>query len=951
MNKYEILGVVGEGAYGVVLKCRHKESGEMVAVKKFKDSEDNDDVKRTTERELNMLRTLKQENIVELREAFRRRGKLYLVFEYVERNMLELLEDMPNGVPAEKVKTYTYQLCKAIQWCHTQDIIHRDIKPENLLISKNDTLKLCDFGFARSINAGLVGVYTDYVATRWYRSPELLLGAAYGKPVDIWSIGCILGELSDGQPLFPGESEIDQLYVIQKIMGQLPSDQMKMFYTNPRFSGLKFPSVVRPQTIQKRYQGILSGVLIDFMENTLKLEPGDRYTIDDCLQHPAFRTQQLLNRNQHITIKRLNNHSASKKRKSDLTDQVNSENLKNLSMTRPGTGPKITEDLNNRQEERMDTEEDSYTPTPAQSKYIKQAKNVSKSNADKQNGEPKVRIDIEMMEKDDKRKNSAKQKGITFASQSENMNGEMEQEKMFNIEKSVVVQNGRASPPAKSIIPRTPKDKKFTIENVDSKTNVDKFETEKMYQVDRTNSEFKYFNNVSLESRTDVSEDETMSKDSSSTPTTEELDISFTESKYLKKKTSPDLDFRIYKPKDSTPPDQPPPTPRDGRSNNTYISTNKPSTYTVNVQAPNTLADKHGSPQQERKKFLDKAMQEELQRIKSSTLGRKKEKPHQGSFIQTITDRLSDAKLQNQDTNIQQSKYRESSFINYGGNGMQVNKRSRNQYYDGSVTMREYTSPRSPTPGSVTLSIVDIGFHREPTNQAVQARSHTKYMNLNPEPVTSQTTYNNRTYGQETSWRPIENTELQSGSVMHQLAKKKKKKKFLQILANDNMGRVTPTSRFNPSRTTSRIDFEQMDEDSCEAQISAREPLQNRDYMSKDMYESKYGKQISLRKRTKTPIDKNPRLQPLQKSSGVHLLHLNTHQSTLTGMDQVWHHNKSESDTRLTGVDLRPGWLSRPGSVLDDNQDYYSPREPGELRPLKSGKGKPHIDYRGRDNT
>ncbi|VDI67131.1 cyclin-dependent kinase-like, partial [Mytilus galloprovincialis] len=863
---------------------------------------------------------------------------------YVDLSQYYCLYQLKFKIPA-KIRCYIDTFFVVLLWAQYYSLANRKdyIKPENLLISKNDTLKLCDFGFARSINAGLVGVYTDYVATRWYRSPELLLGAAYGKPVDIWSIGCILGELSDGQPLFPGESEIDQLYVIQKIMGQLPSDQMKMFYTNPRFSGLKFPSVVRPQTIQKRYQGILSGVLIDFMENTLKLEPGDRYTIDDCLQHPAFRTQQLLNRNQHITIKRLNNHSASKKRKSDLTDQVNSENLKNLSMTRPGTGPKITEDLNNRQEERMDTEEDSYTPTPAQSKYIKQAKNVSKSNADKQNGEPKVRIDIEMMEKDDKRKNSAKQKGITFASQSENMNGEMEQEKMFNIEKSVVVQNGRASPPAKSIIPRTPKDKKFTIENVDSKTNVDKFETEKMYQVDRTNSEFKYFNNVSLESRTDVSEDETMSKDSSSTPTTEELDISFTESKYLKKKTSPDLDFRIYKPKDSTPPDQPPPTPRDGRSNNTYISTNKPSTYTVNVQAPNTLADKHGSPQQERKKFLDKAMQEELQRIKSSTLGRKKEKPHQGSFIQTITDRLSDAKLQNQDTNIQQSKYRESSFINYGGNGMQVNKRSRNQYYDGSVTMREYTSPRSPTP--------DIGFHREPTNQAVQARSHTKYMNLNPEPVTSQTTYNNRTYGQETSWRPIENTELQSGSVMHQLAKKKKKKKFLQILANDNMGRVTPTSRFNPSRTTSRIDFEQMDEDSCEAQISAREPLQNRDYMSKDMYESKYGKQISLRKRTKTPIDKNPRLQPLQKSSGVHLLHLNTHQSTLTGMDQVWHHNKSESDTRLTGVDLRPGWLSRPGSVLDDNQDYYSPREPGELRPLKSGKGKPHIDYRGRDNT
>ncbi|XP_013383012.1 cyclin-dependent kinase-like 5 [Lingula anatina] len=266
MNKYEVLGVVGEGAYGVVLKCKNKESGEMVAIKKFKDSEENDDVKRTTLRELKVLRMLKQENIVELREAFRRRGKLYLVFEYVERNMLEVLEEMPNGVPIEKARHYVYQLCKAIHWCHTNDIIHRDIKPENLLIGKDDRLKLCDFGFARNMNGHGTANYTDYVATRWYRSPELLLGAPYGKAVDIWAIGCILGELSDGQPLFPGESEIDQLYMIQKVMGPLPDDQMHMFYNNPRFNGLKFPSVTHPQTLERRYQGILSGVLIDFMK-------------------------------------------------------------------------------------------------------------------------------------------------------------------------------------------------------------------------------------------------------------------------------------------------------------------------------------------------------------------------------------------------------------------------------------------------------------------------------------------------------------------------------------------------------------------------------------------------------------------------------------------------------------------------------------------------------------
>ncbi|EPY77137.1 cyclin-dependent kinase-like 5-like protein [Camelus ferus] len=207
--------------------CR-EETHEIVAIKKFKDSEEvlkveseieNEEVKETTLRELKMLRTLKQENIVELKEAFRRRGKLYLVFEYVEKNMLELLEEMPNGVPPEKVKSYIYQLIKAIHWCHKNDIVHR--------------------GFARNLSEGNNANYTEYVATRWYRSPELLLGAPYGKSVDMWSVGCILGELSDGQPLFPGESEIDQLFTIQKVLGPLPSEQMKLFYSNPRFHGLR----------------------------------------------------------------------------------------------------------------------------------------------------------------------------------------------------------------------------------------------------------------------------------------------------------------------------------------------------------------------------------------------------------------------------------------------------------------------------------------------------------------------------------------------------------------------------------------------------------------------------------------------------------------------------------------------------------------------------------------
>lgn len=997
MNKYEILGVVGEGAYGVVLKCRHKESGDMVAVKKFKDSEENDDVKRTTLRELKMLRTLKQENIVELREAFRRKGKLYLVFEYVERNMLELLEEMPNGVPTEKVKSYTYQLCKAIQWCHCQDIIHRDIKPENLLISKNDTLKLCDFGFARSIHGGLVGVYTDYVATRWYRSPELLLGSAYGKAVDIWSIGCILGELSDGQPLFPGESEIDQLYVIQKVMGPLPSDQMKMFYANPRFSGLKFPSVVRPQTLPKRYHGILSGVLIDFMDKTLKLDPNQRFLIEDCLEHEAFRTEHLLNRNQ-IQLRRINTQSASKKRKNNYTEQVQSENLKNLQNNRPDSGesneaPRAVV-IVERQEEKMDTDDDIYN-SPARSKYLKQAKNVSKSNAEKQNNQTDVKVqkDNQKTEKhvstiiEASAPKSASQKvGVAKSSQG-NKSGKVstqsssaaDTQKNSQVEKPEKggVSSSVSKPPLSGRV--SAKERERTVLTADLKLNLsngnvssDKVtpsdppqyrtktpKAEKVTTIDnktlKVSSDPKhggmFSDHFGLDSSFDNSSFSGMStEDSSATSgtymstTTDssgmsydplELAITHSESKYLKNKDSvkvvPPADLKIGRIPD---PDSPRVTPRDPKSS-LFLNTNRSSTYTVNLQAPNTdnseVATRDtASPQHERRKFLDKAMQEELHRIKSSTMRKKStDKTHPGSFIQTITDRLSDAKLQNAETSspsYNTNKYRESSFINYGGK--QTVKRNRRENYD-------------------------LSFHREQSNlnmggPPVQVRSHSKYVALNSDQ--SSLGYQHQrmfpAQHENTTWRQAESTNPDWGATnntLQQLARKKKKKKFLQILANENTGRMTPTSRLHmtPSRA-SRMDYDMEDEN--DGQISAREPLQNSVQDFKDVYDNKhrYDKsQINLQKRTKTPIDKGTRLQPLQKP---HYL------GPQQGVDSMWpYHNKSETDTRLSAVDLRSGWLSRPGSVLaEDHPDFFShtPREPGDLKSVKSGKSRLPGDYR-----
>ena len=285
-NKYEVLEVVGEGAYGIVYKCRNKESGKFVAIKKFKEVED-ELVKKTMKRELRMLQRMHHENIVDFVEAFKRKGNLFLVFEYVEKNLLEILQDSPRGLEPKLIRHFMYQLCKAIKYLHDQNVIHRDVKPENLLVNENMDLKLCDFGFARLISGSSKERLTDYVATRWYRAPELLLTQGeYGPEVDYWAVGCIMGELVDGNPLFPGENEIDQLHCIQKVLGNFTDEQVYMFYANPIYSGKDLLEVDKPETLEWRYLGKLQKNAINFMKGLLELDPKKRLNGVTVFQHP-----------------------------------------------------------------------------------------------------------------------------------------------------------------------------------------------------------------------------------------------------------------------------------------------------------------------------------------------------------------------------------------------------------------------------------------------------------------------------------------------------------------------------------------------------------------------------------------------------------------------------------------------------------------------------------------
>jgi cyclin-dependent kinase-like len=173
------------------------------------------------------------------------------------------------------------------------NIVHRDIKPENLLVDELYRLKLCDFGFARTIKSKNEKL-TDYVATRWYRSPELLITTGYyGPEVDYWAIGCIMGELADGDPMFPGDNEIDQLNVIQKVIGRFPDFQYEQFYSNPHFNkNAKLLEVNKPETLERRYLGKLSKHAISFMKGLLHPDPKQRLNGETVFQHPYFESYQ-----------------------------------------------------------------------------------------------------------------------------------------------------------------------------------------------------------------------------------------------------------------------------------------------------------------------------------------------------------------------------------------------------------------------------------------------------------------------------------------------------------------------------------------------------------------------------------------------------------------------------------------------------------------------------------
>ncbi|XP_013923709.1 PREDICTED: cyclin-dependent kinase-like 2 isoform X2 [Thamnophis sirtalis] len=323
MEKYEILGLVGEGSYGMVMKCRNKENGRVVAIKKFLESEDDKMVKKIALREIKFLKQLRHENLVNLLEVCKKKKRWYLVFEFVDHTILDDLEMFPNGLDYNRVRKYLFQIIKGVGFCHSHNIIHRDIKPENILVSCSGIIKLCDFGFARTL-AAPGEVYTDYVATRWYRAPELLVGdIKYGKAVDVWAIGCLVTEMLTGEPLFPGDSDIDQLFHIMKSLGNLIPKHQELFYKNPLFAGVRLPEIKELEPLEKRYSK-LSIAVIEFAKQCLQTNPEKRPSCNELLQCNLFTRDGFAERfvqELKVKIQKEKEHSVPKKPKINKKDK------------------------------------------------------------------------------------------------------------------------------------------------------------------------------------------------------------------------------------------------------------------------------------------------------------------------------------------------------------------------------------------------------------------------------------------------------------------------------------------------------------------------------------------------------------------------------------------------------------------------------------------------------
>ncbi|CAM0878063.1 unnamed protein product [Alopecurus aequalis] len=294
MERYKLIREIGDGTCGNVFRAYNRETNEIVAVKKMKRKFYHWE-ECISLREVKALQKLNHPNIVELKEVTMENHELFFIFEHMDCNLYDVIRERHSPFSEEEIQKFMLQILQGLVYMHNNGYFHRDLKPENLLVS-NGIVKIADFGLAREVCSR--PPYTDYVSTRWYRAPEVLLQAsAYTPSIDMWAIGAILAELFTLTPLFPGETETDQLYKICTVLGTPDHSVWPEGMNLPRSSSFQFFQIP-PSNLWGRIPNA-SLEAIDLIKQLCSWDPRRRPTAEQALQHPFFNVGKWVPRPLH----------------------------------------------------------------------------------------------------------------------------------------------------------------------------------------------------------------------------------------------------------------------------------------------------------------------------------------------------------------------------------------------------------------------------------------------------------------------------------------------------------------------------------------------------------------------------------------------------------------------------------------------------------------------------
>ncbi|XP_007524328.1 serine/threonine-protein kinase MAK isoform X2 [Erinaceus europaeus] len=296
MNRYTTMRQLGDGTYGSVLMGKSNESGELVAIKRMKRKFYSWDECMNL-REVKSLKKLNHANVIKLKEVIRENDHLYFIFEYMKENLYQLMKDRNKLFPESVIRNIMYQILQGLAFIHKHGFFHRDMKPENLLCMGPELVKIADFGLARELRSQ--PPYTDYVSTRWYRAPEVLLrSSVYSSPIDVWAVGSIMAELYTLRPLFPGTSEVDEIFKICQVLGTPKKSDWPEGHQLASSMNFRFPQCV-PINLKTLIPNA-SNEAIQLMTEMLSWDPKKRPTASQALKHSYFQVGQVLGPSSHL---------------------------------------------------------------------------------------------------------------------------------------------------------------------------------------------------------------------------------------------------------------------------------------------------------------------------------------------------------------------------------------------------------------------------------------------------------------------------------------------------------------------------------------------------------------------------------------------------------------------------------------------------------------------------